>query len=643
MKKILTMLLILSMTLLFAWSGTKVKALTSGMVAEHFSSVFKATNVITDELSYGVVHTKVIGTTSTNYLKEKGIGYDNPNADGYGGSDPSPIQWDRDYAQQINAIEVPSSTAVKIIPWANTDNHVWTKTTVKNFISNFEKHNPGWSVIGAVNGDFFDINGTGAFPFQTSGANISMGEYIKSGVPSGHNTVAFFNDGSTKSMIAGVPQRKSTMTLAVYNENNEVVAEFPVERLNSSPNDGQTSVFFGIYNAEHIYQPRNVTASGGDIYTIEKAELALPNSASDFYGRGVITSRAAKTLAVGEFTIETKNEALSQAIDIGVKIRVQYEYQGEFAGISGATGATGGSLLINGNIGNTDIRNRAPRTVVGRKEDGTIVFMVIDGRQASKGMYGADSTELACIMKAYGCVEAYNLDGGGSSTLVTRKGKDIIVHNSPSDGYERADSNCILVAVKEPSFGGGIVNTSIDKTQVKVSNLIANGHDIKNMFVRVNGNDFLVDSNGVATVTGLTPNTSYEVFYVYENEHGDFNVLIKVDTFRTHKRSFEYISYNITEDATYYYINLEVNDPDSCISSIEWRINWTAGSSTTIPTLRIPKSHASVQGGINSLYFKIIYNVGNGAVTYGVYPTICLSNLSDIKIDTINTIRSILK
>ena len=48
--------------------------------------------------------------------------------------------------------------------------------------------------------------------------------------------------------------------------------------------------------------------------------------------------------------------------------------------------------------------NRAPRTVIGRKADGEIVMMVIDGRNSGNGKYGADHTELAAIMHSYGCV-----------------------------------------------------------------------------------------------------------------------------------------------------------------------------------------------------------------------------------------------
>src|SRR5690554_6596776 len=61
------------------------------------------------------------------------------------------------YDQQVNVMEVPASSGVKIVSYANLSDHKWTKTTVRNFARRYEQENPGWRVVGAVNGDFFDI------------------------------------------------------------------------------------------------------------------------------------------------------------------------------------------------------------------------------------------------------------------------------------------------------------------------------------------------------------------------------------------------------------------------------------------------------------------------------------------------------
>jgi len=58
----------------------------------------------------------------------------------------------------------------------------------------------------------------------------------------------------------------------------------------------------------------------------------------------------------------------------------------------------------------------APRTAIGQKADGTIILVVIDGRQLSS--LGAKMSDLYNLFKEYDAVNAANLDGGSSSVLV---------------------------------------------------------------------------------------------------------------------------------------------------------------------------------------------------------------------------------
>jgi exopolysaccharide biosynthesis protein len=57
-----------------------------------------------------------------------------------------------------------------------------------------------------------------------------------------------------------------------------------------------------------------------------------------------------------------------------------------------------------------------PRTAAGYRKNGDLVLLVVDGRQVNSR--GVDLMELAIIMRDLDCVEAINLDGGGSSAIV---------------------------------------------------------------------------------------------------------------------------------------------------------------------------------------------------------------------------------
>ena len=80
------------------------------------------------------------------------------------------------------------------------------------------------------------------------------------------------------------------------------------------------------------------------------------------------------------------------------------------------------SVLGNGGWGT------APRTVIGQRKDGIVLFLVIDGRTVTRP--GADMNDLIEIMQNYGAYNAANLDGG-TSTVMAVNGELI---NDPVDG-----------------------------------------------------------------------------------------------------------------------------------------------------------------------------------------------------------------
>ena len=85
------------------------------------------------------------------------------------------------------------------------------------------------------------------------------------------------------------------------------------------------------------------------------------------------------------------------------------------------------------------------RTAVGTKPDGSVVIMVVDGRQSTISN-GASLADLADIFASMGCSDAINLDGGGSSTFILKNSKgEFVVENSPSAGALRAVANGLLV------------------------------------------------------------------------------------------------------------------------------------------------------------------------------------------------------
>jgi exopolysaccharide biosynthesis protein len=96
---------------------------------------------------------------------------------------------------------------------------------------------------------------------------------------------------------------------------------------------------------------------------------------------------------------------------------------------------------VDTNFGNHSIQGEQPRTAVGIISANHLVFVVVDGRSPGYSA-GVTMTGLAEIMRDLGATTAYNLDGGGSSTMYF--GGELV--NDPlGKGEERGTSDILYI------------------------------------------------------------------------------------------------------------------------------------------------------------------------------------------------------
>ncbi|MBQ7922069.1 MAG: phosphodiester glycosidase family protein [Clostridia bacterium] len=156
--------------------------------------------------------------------------------------------------------------------------------------------------------------------------------------------------------------------------------------------------------------------------------------------------------------------------DGSAMIGTQEDYETYKHLIRDAVGGFGAVLIKDGKINVTKNANytatRASRTAVGIKEDGSVVMMVLDGRQQPFSAGGAIE-EIAQIMLDAGCVHAINLDGGGSTTYLSKPaGSDELqLVNRPSDGFARSVSTSLVAistAKSSNEFDSAILSSGYD-------------------------------------------------------------------------------------------------------------------------------------------------------------------------------------
>ncbi len=97
---------------------------------------------------------------------------------------------------------------------------------------------------------------------------------------------------------------------------------------------------------------------------------------------------------------------------------------------------------IDTNFGNHSVQGQQPRTGIGMISANHFVFVAVDGRSSGYSR-GVTMTEFATIFTGLGAQVAYNLDGGGSTTMVFN---GTLVNNPLGKGTERGTSDIIYVA-----------------------------------------------------------------------------------------------------------------------------------------------------------------------------------------------------
>ena len=151
----------------------------------------------------------------------------------------------------------------------------------------------------------------------------------------------------------------------------------------------------------------NFSSNGANPLGITFSEGKLVTSNAYTGAGGLIGFTEENKLVLGKMTVEKAQE---------LKVRDGVTF-GPFLIVNGKSS----EVLGNGGWGT------APRTVIGQRKDGIVLFLVLDGRTVKKP--GADMDDLIEIMERYGAYNAANLDGGTSSVMYAN-GKII---NDPID------------------------------------------------------------------------------------------------------------------------------------------------------------------------------------------------------------------
>ena len=297
----------------------------------------------------------------------------------------------------------------------------------------------GLSVLAGVNGSFFDF-GTG-IPYGcviTDGALRTTGDL---------EAVGFRADGSA---IIGKPGAAVRLTFPDGTQMdchlNKTLTASNGMVLYTRDYDGRTK---NTQKAYHVI----LLPDGPDLVpgTTRKATVTGTQEAVScpIPAGGFVLSMAADT----QYPATLQN--LLKPLKEGDAIQISTQIDPAWADVVCACG--GMEILVSSGAVKQDFllssaKQRAARTAVGIRGDGTVLFYTVDNAGGSTGM---TLPELAEKMTSLGCVDALNLDGGGSTALRARLPgtREMQTINTPSDGKLRRCANFLFLLRQEEPAG----------------------------------------------------------------------------------------------------------------------------------------------------------------------------------------------
>lgn len=536
MKKINLLILFVFVLFGFILINSNMDVLAADKKVDNGKATYRVEQTIEEfDLGYGI-----------HYQREKAFssvvaGHHAGQAGGSGGG--GDLVSGQEYQQQVNVLDIDFESPAEFVPYAGITPGTWNTLTVRKAAAEFELKNPGKMVIAAVNGDWFEISRDVK---ASVGVTISNGEYYKSvtGYPNIH-TLAFNNSGTGKK-ITEITDRSIKPVLTIYDQSGEEIKTIDINKVNQEPGNNEISLYYPNLKPEDSYSKKYQNISVSDAWVVTNASASITPVSDCFYGKGKISKQSgAYELINGKFAIKTNNSEIDSLLKEDVVIRCQYVYANEaYKDVENAI-CYPYAVMKNGEhvypvdatTTNNDAKHRKPRTMIGQREDGSIILATVDGRQPSDKMFGMTSAEMAALIEYYGCVDSWKLDGGGSSTMIIRKQSgmnisasfndssinDWHVVNSPSDKSERSDGNCLLVVVDVPEVTVEVSEITSEYVVLNVA-LLTQIERYKELYVLQDGKQYKVE-NGQVKVN-LEQGITYKLM-VYGKANDDLNNLGK--------------------------------------------------------------------------------------------------------------------
>ena len=325
----------------------------------------------------------------------------------------------------------------------------------------------GYRVVGAVNGGFFNTNNTAVGMLMSDGVIRALDRKNHYMVGFGQDGSVFVDDSEPVKTVSWSGMRE-IRTEGPYGYQTSWQYEnvsLELAAFNTTRKDGELCLFsddFGpttrntVEGVDVVLRPLY-----GDGLRFHQSVGFTVVSVTDSRQEGVALDN---TIPAGCYVLSVNKNSpeqlLAQVAALTPGTQVTVSVTGVDSRWSGARHGLSAlyALVDKGEVVSGLETGAAPRTAIGLKADGSVIFYTIDGRQSGYSV-GASYTQVAQRLIELGCVTAVALDGGGSTALgATLPGSSGFTLQSRPSGGGRKVHNCVLLVSRAyPSGVGGSI------------------------------------------------------------------------------------------------------------------------------------------------------------------------------------------
>lgn len=441
------------------------------------------------------------------------------------------------YAEHINVLKMKTDgVSTKLVTWGvQKDDKSYQLATLTDIAKNYEETHPGWVVLGGTNGDqYYFQHGTKR---AEDGSNIYMPQpyyplvmdyearfaYTTYGV-SASNYVGFSNNGTLEA-----PSQIKGLVLSILDENDIVLQEITIDNVNKTAGANQTTVWYPLESSSQFGKTQNLkVTSQNDLYIVDEAIFSYASNSTEYtysngdkgvnayFGKGKISCISKEALLKqGVFAIETTSESTKEALSIGKKIMVDYKYVSDGMNNCESVGGYHSVHMLNGQeITDNSAYNTKhySRSLFGITSNGEYALITADINNQYKGL---NMTESNAVLKHYGLVSAYQCDGGGSVTAISRNEEgELVVVNNPQYTNQRTNLTGMLFVARVPEL---TFNEELTTRNEIVFDFEDNDKAtyISDIYIENNGNKYQLNENKIK-IDNLEENKEYEFKVTFE-------------------------------------------------------------------------------------------------------------------------------